>query len=150
MIEIIADMLKEHEEDSLIWGATTEEAIAGAENALGVRFPEEYREFVKVFGSGGIGGVEIEGVEGQGASVVNATERYRKLGLAKNIIVVMDSDDFAHCMNTSETNGAVYSMHRTSDGLTEPTLWAKSFYNFVTEEFRDAIRNLDIFSDEDI
>ena len=59
MNETIIRMIKEYEDESFFWGEVTEEAIENAENALGVKFPKEFRDFVKAYGSGGICGVEL-------------------------------------------------------------------------------------------
>ncbi|MDR3000945.1 MAG: SMI1/KNR4 family protein [Fibromonadaceae bacterium] len=142
MSEIIAKMVKEYEEDALIWGEVTEDAIENAENALGVKFPKEYREFVKAYGSGGIGGVEIEGVEDEGASVVDATERHRELGLDKSMIVVMDSGPFINCLDTSENGSAVYTLYRADKGFSERRKDYDSFTEFVIGEFQEAIDNI--------
>jgi len=142
MNETIAKMVKEYEEDSLIFGEATEEAIQNAENTLCLKFPKDYREFVKVYGSGGIGGVQIEGVEGNGASVVTATQRYRKLGLAESMLVVMDSGEFIDCLDTSESGSAVYRLYRTGAGLSDRRKDYDSFTEFVIDEFQEAIDNI--------
>ncbi|WP_106495836.1 SMI1/KNR4 family protein [Lentibacillus sp. Marseille-P4043] len=60
-----------------------------AEQELEIKFPTEYKEFVKKYGSGGICGVQVEGVEGADyASVVESTKRYRELGLPIKYIVI--------------------------------------------------------------
>ncbi|MDR2570708.1 MAG: SMI1/KNR4 family protein [Oscillospiraceae bacterium] len=142
MNEIITKMVEEHEEDSMIWGAVTGDAIVNTENALGVKFPKDYREFIKAYGSGGIGGVEIEGVEGEEASVIDATERYRKFGLDTSMVVVMDSGAFVKCIDTSEDGSAVYTLYRTDKGLSERRKDYDSFTEFVIDEFQEAIDNL--------
>ncbi|MFP7486967.1 SMI1/KNR4 family protein [Priestia filamentosa] len=79
----ILQMISEYEEDKDFFGEASEEALIEAESMLGVDFPPQYREYVKKYGSGGICGVDILGVEGdvEGSSVTLQTERRRKQGL---------------------------------------------------------------------
>lgn len=89
-------------------GEVSKEYIARAEKILEVNFPPEYKEFVKKFGSGGICGVDVLGVEGADyASVVESTKRYRKLGLPKKYIVIENVDEFVYCLSTLDEYNVV-------------------------------------------
>jgi len=121
------------------YGGATEEDIRNAENVLGFEFPSEYREYLKRYGSGGICGVDLQGIEGSlGASVVTATERYRKLGIDKNIVVIWDLGDFVSCMNTTNDDPSVYSWYRSYPELVKRY---DSFYDFLADVFQEAIDN---------
>jgi hypothetical protein len=135
----IIEMVEEYEDEGLFSGPPTAEAIQKAEEALGLKFPSEYLEYVKAYGSGGIGGTEIEGVEGSGASVVQATERYRKFHLPPSAVVIMDSGEFFYCMDTAKNDGVVYYGDRSSAELTHRY---DSFSDFVIDEFQESIDNL--------
>jgi hypothetical protein len=135
---IIAKMIEDYEEDALIWGAVSDDAIENAESVLGLKFPKEYRAFVNTYGSGGIGGVEIKGVEEEEASVVDATERCRKMGLDKNMIVIMDSGPFINCLDASEFGSVVYTLYRTDEGFSERRKDYDSFNEFVIDQFQEA------------
>jgi hypothetical protein len=70
-----------------------------AEEALGLRFPPSYREFVLTFGAGSFGGTEIYGVireEFQNSMVPNGiwlTLKYRgTYGMPKPFIIICDDD----------------------------------------------------------
>ena len=140
MNKIITKMIEEYIEDKDFLGNVSEEKIKKAENTLGVKFPKEYREFVQSYGSGGICGVDLLGIEGDlGASVVNTTERYRTLGLEKNIIVIQDLDEYIMCMNTSDDNGIIYSWNRTEKKLNKRY---ESFTEFLMDAFQEGIDNL--------
>lgn len=105
MDERIIKMIENYGEEDDFFGEVSEEYINKAEEKLRVKFPRSYRDFIKKYGSGGICGVELEGVQGNlGASVVDATERWRKLGLGMNLIVLEDSGEFARCMYCADIN----------------------------------------------
>lgn len=98
-------MIEEYGEVRDFFGGNSEEDIHNAEEKLGLDFPQSYREFLKEYGSGGICGVEILGVQGNlRASVVKATERWRSIGLDRGLIVIEDSGEFVRCMYSADFN----------------------------------------------
>ena len=70
--------------------------------------------------------MELKGVKNKGASVVTATERYRKLGLEKNMIVVEDLGEYIHCLDASDENSAVYSWDRIDTRLKKSMIVLRS------------------------
>lgn len=140
MDERIIKMIEKYGEEDDFFGEVSEECITKAEETLSVRFPQSYREFIKKYGSGGIGGSELEGVQGHlGASVVNATERWRKLGLSMKLIVVEDSEEFARCMYCADLNDArVFSWIRNGAVL---NLRYNTFDDYVSDVFQEGIDN---------
>ncbi|MCC5803761.1 SMI1/KNR4 family protein [Rossellomorea vietnamensis] len=140
MDERISMMIENYGEEGDFFGEVPEEYIHMAEKRLGVRFPRGYRDFVKKYGSGGICGVELEGVQGNlGASVVIATERWRKLGLSSNLIVLEDSGEFARCMYCADTNDVrVFSWERAGTDL-HPRY--HTFEDYVIDIFQEGISN---------
>jgi hypothetical protein len=138
MDNTIIEMIEEYMEDKDFFGPADEEKIEKAENTLGIKFPKEYREFIQMYGSGGICGVELVGVENLEASVVQATERYRELSLDKNVVVIQDSGEFVKCMNTLDNDSAVYSWNRGEKKL---NIRYESFTEFLIDEFQEAIDN---------
>lgn len=63
-------------------GEVFDQVIRNTEQILEVNFPLEYKLFIKKYGSGGICGVEVLGIEDENySSVVESTKRYRNLGL---------------------------------------------------------------------
>ncbi|MDG5471429.1 SMI1/KNR4 family protein [Jeotgalibacillus sp. ET6] len=140
MDERISKMMDTYGEEEDFFGKVAEESIVKAETKLGVKFPLSYRNFIKRYGSGGICGVELEGIQGDlGASVVDATERWRKLGLDRNLIVLEDSGEFARCMYCAEIReDRVFSWERGGAGLNPryPT-----FNDYVLDLFKEGIHN---------
>lgn len=137
----VIEMIDIYRQEGDFFGEVTEKHIINAEQMLGLKFPQGYRDFVKKFGSGGICGVEIEGVQADlGASVVKATERWRKLGLNTNLIVIEDSGEFVRCMHSAEVNDErVYSWAR---GGKEVSLRYNTFEDYVIDMFQEGIDNL--------
>jgi len=141
MDERIIKMIENYGEEDDFFGEVPEEYINNAETKLRVTFPRSYRDFIKKYGSGGICGVELEGVQGYlGASVVDATERWRKLGLDMNLIVLEDSGEFARCMYCADINDdRVFSWGR---GGTDLHPRYNTFENYVIDIFQEEIDNL--------
>ncbi|MGR5985485.1 SMI1/KNR4 family protein [Bacillus cytotoxicus] len=95
---------------------------------------------LKKFGSGGICGVEVLGVEGmEYASVVDDTERYRKLGLPENYLVIENVDEFVYCINTKDD----YYVIRWDDISKEEIIRYSTFDEYLKDSFQEAIDNWD-------
>ena len=58
-------------DDSFFFGTVDEEKIKKAEDKLDITFPKEYREFLKEYGCGNIGPIEIYGIGPDVESVPN-------------------------------------------------------------------------------
>jgi len=138
MNDNINKMINQFVKETDFYGGASEDQIRNAENILGFTFPNEYREYLENYGSGGICGVDLQGIEGDlGASVVTATERYRKLGLDENIVVIWDLGDFINCMSTNN-DPCVYSWYRSYPELVKRY---ESFTDFLADIFQEAIDN---------
>ncbi|MGG0386292.1 SMI1/KNR4 family protein [Priestia filamentosa] len=134
----ILQMISEYEEDKEFFRKYSEEAITKTENRLKASFSSEYREYVKKYGSGGICGVEILGVEGEDfASVVEDTERYRELDLPKKYIVIEDVDEFIYCLSTVER----YNVIRWDQTSKEEIERYTTFHEYVQDSFQETIDN---------
>ncbi|WP_061464708.1 SMI1/KNR4 family protein [Peribacillus simplex] len=104
----LLELINQYMEKGDFIGEVSDDDIARTEKILEVNFPPEYKEFVKKFGSGGICGVDVLGVEGADyASVVESTKRYRKLGLPKKYIVIENVDEFVYCLSTLDEYNVV-------------------------------------------
>lgn len=137
----IIEMIKDYSEEKDFFGAVSENFICNAEEKLWIKFPQGYRDFLKTYGSGGICGVEIEGVQANlGASVVKATERWRQLGLEMNLLVIEDSGEFVRCMYSADVNDErVFSWFR---GEKELSPRYNTFDDYVIDMFQEGIDNL--------
>lgn len=140
MNHTLLEMINKYMEKGDFVGEVSDENVDRAEKELGIRFPSEYKEFVKKFGSGGICGVEVLGVEGKDyASVVESTERYRKMGLPKKYLVIENVDEFVYCLNT----GNNYSVIRWDDISKKEIIRYSTFSEYLKDSFQEAIDNRD-------
>lgn len=141
MNEKITNMIAEYGQEKDFFGVVSEIDICNAEKTLGLKFPRSYRDFVKIYGSGGICGVEIVGVQAEfGASVVKSTERWRKLGLGMDLVVIEDSGEFIRCMYSADSNDErVYSWVRGGQVL---TVRYDTFDDYVIDMFQEGIDNM--------
>lgn len=100
----------ENEEDNFI-GGISEKKIKEVEKYLEIQFPEDYRWFLKRYGSGGIEGVDILGIEKEQSeieknTVVFATSQFRKeYNLNPNIVIIEYSGGYATGINTKSEIG---------------------------------------------
>lgn len=140
MNERINKMIENYGEEDDFFGEVSDEYISKAEEELKVKFPQSYRNFIKKYGSGGICGVDLEGVQGDlGASVVDATVRWRELGLDMNLIVLEDLGEFIRCMHCVGINDdRVFSWER---GGTDLYPRYNTFYDYLIDIFQEGIDN---------
>jgi antitoxin YobK len=133
-------MINEYVEEGDFTGEISDNDIMIAEETLKLIFPKEYKDFVRMYGSGGIAGVEVHGVEGsEYASVVENTVRYRKLGLPTKYVVIENVDEFVYCLNTEEDHIVV----RWDDVSKSEMKRYNSFDEYLEDSFLEAIDNID-------
>jgi len=133
----LARLIKQHESKgdfthALVSGLQLEEA----EQKLGIKLPDQYVDFLKQYGHGGIAGIEIIGIGINGNLLfVNETLKYRKYGLAANLVVIENCDEWLYCIDCNTGNVVSWS-----DGDVENSY--SSFDDFLLDRFADAIENL--------
>ncbi|MED3892777.1 SMI1/KNR4 family protein [Peribacillus frigoritolerans] len=136
----LLELINQYMEKGDFIGEVSDDYIARTEKKLEVNFPPEYKEFVKKFGSGGICGVDVLGVEGADyASVVESTKRYRKLGLPKKYVVIENVDEFVYCLSTIDEHNVVRWDDINKKELNRYT----TFNEFLQDSFQEAIDNWD-------
>ncbi|MGM0805626.1 MAG: SMI1/KNR4 family protein [Bacillota bacterium] len=138
MNKTIQQMIFSFEEEKDFYGSVSIEQIKNTEKVLGVSFPSKYISFVEKYGSGGICGVNILGVEGdRGASVLATTENYRKLGLREDLIVLEDLGEFIMCSDTGSKEQIFYwdSVQKIE------SFRYQNFDDYLEDTFREAISN---------
>ena len=136
----ILSMIYIYEENNDFYGCITIERIQEVEKDLEVKFPLKYKNFIQGYGSGGICGVNILGIEGNdGASVLTTTERYRELGLRKNLIVIEDLGEFIMCSETGDNESILY-WDRIEK---QETIRYDNFQDYLIDTFQEAIDNWD-------
>lgn len=125
------------------FGPVSEERITQIEKENGIIFPRQYREYVKLLGSGGICGSDLLGIEGErGASVIASSTKAWDNGLDKDFIVIENVDEFDMCMNIKDVSehSPIYIWKKYSDH--PPLLRYDSFDSYTEEAFQEGIANL--------
>lgn len=148
--EEIAKIISQYLNTGRFYGKVEEKYINNAKEQLQVSFPESYKQFLRQYGSGGVLGIIISGVQSNdNSSVVSGTERYRKLGLDIKCVVVQDCGEFAMCLDMSEmvdSECPVVSWDRASKTKNKRY---KNFYDYLIDILNEAINNWDEDIDED-
>lgn len=136
----IVDMIKQYEEENDFYGKINEDDIKSVEQSLSIIFPENYKWFMRNYGSGVICGVEILGVEKkEDSSVTNRTERYRRIGLESGCIVIEDLGEFIMCIDTNDGDKVI----RWDRVNKNKEYMYGDFYEYLIDTFREAIDNWD-------
>lgn len=109
MNDKILRMIKKYEQPGDFTHAiVTDDMIHSAEVILGVKLPKQYISFLKLFGHGGIGGIETIGVGITGRLVfVDETIDYRVESLPDNLVVIENVDEWLSCIDCN--NGRIVS-----------------------------------------
>jgi len=119
------------------YATVSNEMISVAEKKLSVKLPEQYTSFVKRFGQGGIGGVEILGVGLTGKLIfVETTLEYRYEGLPNNLVIVENVDEYFECIDCN--TGKIVSWDMIG-GIIEDY---QNFDEYILDRMKDAIGNL--------
>ncbi|WP_173706061.1 SMI1/KNR4 family protein [Clostridium saccharobutylicum] len=108
------------------------------EKQLCINFPESYKWFLGKYGFGGIFGVEILGCgKGGVPSVIRETERYRKLGLPLDYVVISSSDEWVYCLDLKNGDKHDCKIISWDRNIGFRKIEAESFFQFILEEFKD-------------
>ncbi|MEI4828801.1 SMI1/KNR4 family protein [Bacillus sp. FJAT-53711] len=140
-------LMEEYEDECDFVGEHSEDVVKKAEQALGLRFSNTYRDFVKRYGAGNFGGEEIYGVIGEdfeNSSVPDAiwvtlTER-KEWNLPQNVVVIADTGmgewyclDFNQCNAEGEPPVITYDSGLETDERT---------YDRIANDFGDFLLSL--------
>ncbi|PTM57554.1 SMI1/KNR4 family protein [Desmospora activa] len=141
--EKILAMVSEYREDSFFTGSVHDFHVNQIEELLEVTLPDDYKWFVKNFGHGGIGGVDILGVsKTELPTCVKFTQRYREYGLPHSFVVIENCDEWVNCLDTaSMKNGECPVVDWDRFGSSR--IKYNNFYDFLLDQFKEAIDNLD-------
>ena len=138
MNEIILNTIKKYEEKGdFNYASVTDKMIEDAEKQLGVKLPEQYIEYIKKFGHGGIAGLEIIGVGLTGRMLfVESTLEYRAEELPDNLVVIEKVDEWLMCLDCN--TGKVVSWDFSGYIKDE----YDSFDDYLIDQMNSAIENL--------
>lgn len=117
--------------------AVTDEMISTAENTLGIKLPQQYLDFLKMYGHGGIGGIETLGVGLTGRMIfVDTTMDYRDEELPANLVVIENVDEWLTCIdcNTEKIVSWDFSGYIKED--------YSCFDDYLVDQMNSAIENM--------
>ncbi|MGG2091467.1 SMI1/KNR4 family protein [Bacillus sp. S13(2024)] len=135
-------LMAEYEDECDFVGERSEDVVKKAEQALGLRFSNMYRDFVKRYGAGNFGGEEIYGVIGEdfeNSSVPDAiwvtlTER-KESNLPQNVLVITDTGMGEwYCLDFNQCNAEGEPLVITYDSGLEPD---EQKYDRIANNFGD-------------
>ncbi len=116
-----------------------EEKIKSVEKLLEVTLPESFRWFLRKYGSGGIEGIELFGIESdrepKDCTLVIMTKEYRKKGMPQNLVVIESEGDYVRCLETDGGAVVTWSQH-DKDGVVAEE---ENFYTYFNEKLDDYV-----------
>ena len=138
MNDIIIEKIRKYEiKGDFNYASVTDDMISEAEDKLGVKLPDQYIEYIKMFGHGGIAGLEILGVGLTGRMIfVDSTLEYRADELPENLVVIENVDEWLMCLDCN--NGKVISWDFTGYIKDE----YDSFDEYLIDQMNNAIENM--------
>lgn len=134
----IKEIISTYENDKdFSYTKPTQKMLSDAQKRLGIKLPNDFLWFLNTYGSGGIQ-FDIFGVVKDQLEFVEETERYRKLGMPKNLLVIQNCDEWVDCVNAD--NGVIV---KWSQGFGIAETQYGSFCEYFLDELEDSIENLD-------
>ncbi|MBO5610539.1 MAG: SMI1/KNR4 family protein [Eubacterium sp.] len=119
------------------YASVTDDMISEAEDKLGVKLPDQYVDYIKMFGHGGIAGLEILGVGLTGRMIfVDSTLEYRADELPENLVVIENVDEWLMCLDCNTEK--VVSWDFTGYIKEE----YDSFDDYLIDQMNNAIENM--------
>jgi len=136
--ELYALIRKHESKGDFTHAVVTEKMLNEAEKNLGVILPKEYRDFLKEFGHGGIGGIEVLGVGKNSALIFEKeTLKYRTYGLFHQLVVIENCDEWLYCIDA--LNGKVVMW---SKGDVEYSEAFENFEVYLYDRVNDILENM--------
>lgn len=137
--EDIKKFIESSSEFSHYTGGVDDSRIVEVEQLLGVTLPADYKDFLRSYGHGATYGVELVGVGlGERAAVVKLNERFRELGLPRQLVAIQNCDEWLYCLDTSKCKDGFCPVVSWDQFGDEYTQVYDSFLDFVISEFQEA------------
>lgn len=135
--KIIETIKKYEQQGDFNHANVTDEMIESAELTLGIKLPQQYIDFLKLYGHGGIGGIETIGVGLTGRLIfVDTTLDYRAEELPNNLVVIENVDEWVNCIDCN--TGKIVSWDFT--GYIKEDY--ACFDDYLIDQMNNAIENL--------
>ena len=138
MNQTIIDLISKYEvKGDFNYATVTDDMIAEAEKSLGLKIPDQFVEYVKLYGYGGIGGIGVLGVGLDGSIVFrDVTLEYREEGLPLNYIVIENVDEWLECIDCDTGKIVSWDM---GGGVQEDF---DCFDDYILSQMHDVIENM--------
>lgn len=141
-------IIRENIEEADFEGEKPVHLLESAERVLNLSFPDTYREFLKMFGCGDIGGEEFYGLVSENfhkSSIPDAvwlTLEERKSGLPEGLILIADTGDGSfYALNTLKLAGKECPVVIWEPGVSSPLeslpTAAPDFGSFLLQRLED-------------
>jgi antitoxin YobK len=135
-LSLLEELMDRYPDDIDVSGAIDDELILKAEEYLDLRFPISYKEFLRRYGSLGLGPDEIYGIINenfQNSSIPNGvwyTQKKRnEIDFPKNLFVIFNADGVElYCIDTKSIN---------ADGECPVVLWDVSSGKVIGNKSED-------------
>lgn len=139
MLDELYRLIKSNEsKGDFNYAEVTENMLSEAEKELGLKIPKGYAWFIRKFGHGGIGGIEVIGVGKNGTLMfVKETLKYRTYGLPDELIVIENCDEWVYCINSVDGKIVLWSK-----GDTNYTKAYDSFEVYLKDRINDMLENM--------
>lgn len=138
MNDVIKNLINQYEQKGdFNYATVTDDMIAIAKEKLGVKLPEQYIDFLKEYGHGGIAGIEVMGVGLTGRMLfVDTTLEYREDDLPDKLVVVENVDEYLTCIDCDTEKIVSWDF---SGYIKEEY---SSFDEYLVDQMNGAIENL--------
>ncbi len=139
MKDVIERLISEYEEKGdFTYSVPSIDMLTEAEKKLGFKIPSEFLWFLKKYGHGGIGGIEVLGnTKNMILAFEIETIKYRKYGLPENLLVIENCDEWLYCIDIHTNKIIMWSQNQ---GASEPCY--NSFFEYLLDRMKDIIENM--------
>lgn len=142
-IEIIKQQIEIAGNEFYITGGVSDSLIDKINNLLNIELPDDYRWYLKNYGSGGIAGTEIIGIAyNEALECVDVTKRYQMLGLKNNYLVFYDAGESVYCLDLNNSNSKKSPIIMWDTETDDYIKIYCSFLECVGDLFKEELANL--------
>lgn len=139
MKQRIIHMIEEYSEDGDFTGRILDiKVIDDIKKKMRMDLPSQYEWFIRNYGQGGIGGVQVLGISKVNRAVFwDVTKEYRKYGLPNNLLVIENCNEWLYCIDVNTEKVVKWDM---IGGVISERY--RTFLDFLVDRFNDEIENI--------
>lgn len=133
----IKNLISQYEnKGDFTYSPISDEQLDAAQSLLNVILPIQYVDFLREYGHGGVGGVEVIGVGKDGTLLfVDKTLKFRGYGMPLNLVVIENCDEWIYCINSFDGSIVSWSVDEIEEEYSD-------FDSYLLDRFMDAAENL--------